>query len=118
VKDLEDALRVDSVRHARGGGAVLAAATPAHADALRLRRENVGRTTHRPLRRIALSPRERQILLRVARGGSDKDIGQDLGVAGSPAKIHAQQMLRTLKLTGLIQAAVQAAEHGPIPQMD
>jgi two-component system nitrate/nitrite response regulator NarL len=61
---------------------------------------------------VPLSPREREILRRVAQGGSNKEIGRELGVAESTVKIHVQHILRKLKLTSRVQAAVYAAEHG------
>jgi two-component system nitrate/nitrite response regulator NarL len=116
VKNIENGLLVDSVRRALDAAALLAAAAAARAEALHLRRENGARATHRSHARIALSPREREILLRVAQGGSNKEIGRDLGVAESTVKIHVQHILRKLKLTSRVQAAVYAAEHGLIAQ--
>jgi two-component system nitrate/nitrite response regulator NarL len=60
----------------------------------------------------ALSPREREILVLLARGASNKEIARDLGVAESTVKIHVQHILRKLDLTSRVQAAVWAAEHG------
>jgi two-component system nitrate/nitrite response regulator NarL len=104
VKNLEDALLVGAVRRALNGAAVLAEAE--HGDSLRLR------ATGRAPLPVPLSPREREILRRVAQGGSNKEIGRELGVAESTVKIHVQHILRKLKLTSRVQAAVYAAEHG------
>jgi two-component system nitrate/nitrite response regulator NarL len=118
VKNIENGLLVDSVRRALDAAPLLAAATDANAEALHLRRENGARATQRAHARIALSPREREILLRVAQGGSNKKIGRELGVAESTVKIHVQHILRKLKLTSRVQAAVYAAEHGFISHAD
>lgn len=104
VKNLEDALLVSTVRRALNGAAVLAAAE--HGDSFHLRSES---GAHAP---ASLSPREREILRRVAQGGSNKEIGRELGGAESTIKIHVQHILRKLKLTSRVQAAVYAAEHG------
>lgn len=114
VKNLEDGLLVTSVQHALNGAVVFAAA--ARDDALHLRREDGERATRRSHGGIPLSPREREILLRLARGESNKEVGRELGVAESTVKIHVQHILRKLKLTSRVQAAVYAAEHGLLPR--
>jgi two-component system nitrate/nitrite response regulator NarL len=115
VKNLDDGLLVTSVQHALNGAVVLAAAA-AQDDALHLRREDGERTRHRPHRAVPLSPREREILLRVARGESNKEVARELDVAESTVKIHVQHILRKLGLTSRVQAAVYAAEHGLLPR--
>ncbi len=62
-----------------------------------------------------LSPREREILLLLARGASNKEIARDLGVAESTVKIHVQGILRKLNLSSRVQAAVYAVESGLAP---
>jgi two-component system nitrate/nitrite response regulator NarL len=104
VKNLEDAQLVSSVRRAFNGAAVLAAT---RADALQ-----VG-SAQPP---VSLSPREREILRRVAQGGSNKEVARELGVAESTVKIHVQHILRKLKLASRVQAAVYAAQHGLLPR--
>jgi two-component system nitrate/nitrite response regulator NarL len=113
VKNLEDGLLVSSVRRALNGAAVLAAT---HGDSLQVRGESGPRPANRPPAPVSLSPREREILRRVAQGGSNKEIGRELGVAESTVKIHVQHILRKLKLTSRVQAAVYAAEHGLLPR--
>jgi two-component system nitrate/nitrite response regulator NarL len=117
VKNIEGALLLHTVRRALDGAAILAAAAAAaHGEALHLRAENGER--HRPVRvpRAALSPREQEILRLVALGESNKEIGRALGVAESTVKIHVQHILRKLKLSSRVQAAVYAAEHGLVPK--
>lgn len=59
-----------------------------------------------------LSPRERETLVLVARGQSNKEIARTLDLAESTVKIHVQNVLRKLGLTSRVQAAVFAVEQG------
>ena len=54
----------------------------------------------------SLSPREREILARIARGASNKEMARDLGIAEATVKIHVQHILRKLNLSSRVQAAV------------
>ncbi|MES3023231.1 MAG: response regulator [Pseudomonadota bacterium] len=58
-----------------------------------------------------LTPRERDILACLALGESNKFIARKLDLADSTVKIHVQNVLRKLKLTSRVQAAVFAVEH-------
>ncbi len=60
----------------------------------------------------SLSPRERDILRGIARGASNKEIGQQLGIAETTVKIHVQHVLRKLSVSTRVQAAVLAANAG------
>lgn len=69
-----------------------------------------------PLREAAagadlLSPREREILLLIARGDSNKLIARELDIAETTVKIHVQHILRKLGLSSRVQAAVYATSH-------
>jgi two-component system nitrate/nitrite response regulator NarL len=64
-----------------------------------------------------LSPREREILLHVARGVSNKEIARALDLAESTVKIHVQHILRKLDVASRVQAAVWAIEHGVAPRV-
>lgn len=59
-----------------------------------------------------ISPREREILMLLARGASNKEMARELKLAESTVKIHVQNILRKLNLTSRVQAAVYAVEHG------
>jgi two-component system nitrate/nitrite response regulator NarL len=59
-----------------------------------------------------LSPREREILLLIARGDSNKLIARALDIAETTVKIHVQHILRKLGLSSRVQAAVYATNHG------
>lgn len=60
----------------------------------------------------ALSPREREIVAKIARGASNKEIARALDIAETTVKIHVQHILRKLGLTSRVQAAVYATERG------
>lgn len=59
-----------------------------------------------------LSPREREILVLIARGDSNKHIARGLDIAETTVKIHVQHILRKLGLTNRVHAAVYATERG------
>lgn len=59
-----------------------------------------------------LTPRERETLVWLARGVSNKHIARALDVAESTVKVHVQNILRKLELSSRVQAAVYAVEHG------
>ncbi|MBI5659825.1 MAG: response regulator transcription factor [Nitrosomonadales bacterium] len=61
-----------------------------------------------------LSPREREIIVMLARGASNKEIARVLGLSESTIKIHVQGILRKLNIAKRVQAAVYASEHGLI----
>lgn len=66
----------------------------------------------RPSLENALSAREREILLLVAHGDSNKLIARQLDIAETTVKVHVQAILRKLQLTSRVQAAVYAAAQG------
>ena len=59
-----------------------------------------------------LSEREREIIIILARGLSNKEIARELDLSESTIKIHIQGILRKLKLTSRVQAAVYVVKHG------
>lgn len=59
-----------------------------------------------------LSAREREILTLIAHGDSNKLIARQLDIAETTVKIHVQHILRKLKLSSRVQAAVHAVHHG------
>ena len=60
----------------------------------------------------SLSPREREILLLIARGDANKVIARELNIAETTVKIHVQHILRKLNLSSRVQAAVVATSQG------
>ena len=61
-----------------------------------------------------LSPREREIIVMLAHGASNKEIARVLGLSESTIKIHVQGILRKLNIAKRVQAAVYAVAHGLI----
>lgn len=61
-----------------------------------------------------LSARERDILRGIAQGASNKEIARDLGIAEATVKIHVQGVLRKLRVSTRVHAAVIAVENGLI----
>jgi two-component system nitrate/nitrite response regulator NarL len=59
-----------------------------------------------------LTPRERETMVCVARGESNKEIARNLNVAESTVKIHVQNILKKLSLSSRVQIAVYAVERG------
>lgn len=59
-----------------------------------------------------LSAREQEILRGLARGASNKELAREFGLAESTVKIHVQNILRKLKVSSRVQAAVYAVEQG------
>ena len=59
-----------------------------------------------------LSPREREIIVMLARGASNKEIARVLNLSESTIKIHVQGILRKLNIAKRVQAAVYAVAHG------
>lgn len=60
----------------------------------------------------SLSPRELDILRGIARGESNKEIARAHGIAETTVKIHVQHVLRKLKVSSRVHAAVIASENG------
>lgn len=60
----------------------------------------------------SLSPREREVLLGIARGASNKEIARQYGIAETTVKIHVQHVLRKLNVSSRVHAAVIASENG------
>jgi len=60
----------------------------------------------------SLSTREREVLVLIARGDSNKLIARELDIAETTVKVHVQHIFRKLQLPSRVQAAVYAAARG------
>ncbi|MDR2875233.1 MAG: response regulator [Methylobacillus sp.] len=106
LKNIETDFLLQSIRRAAAGESVMSPhMTGKLADAMRA-----------PIRGgaddVKLSPREKEIIVKLARGDSNKEIARELKLSESTVKIHVQGILRKLNLASRVQAAVYAVEHG------
>jgi len=70
--------------------------------------------TDQPVER--LTPREREVLVLVGRGMSNKRIARELGLSEKTVKTHVANVLHKLGATDRTQAAVYAVRTGLIPR--
>ncbi len=115
LKNIEIDFLVDSIRKAINGESVMSPQmSTALMDAVR---EPV--VEQKPEKQaVKLTPRESQIIVMLAQGESNKSIARTLDLAESTVKIHVQGILRKLKISSRVQAAVYAVEHGLMPHSD
>jgi DNA-binding NarL/FixJ family response regulator len=61
---------------------------------------------------LKLSPRERQVVSLLARGSTNREIGEALHITPNTVKIHVEHILAKLQVSDRTQAAVRAIELG------
>ena len=66
--------------------------------------------------RDSLTPREVEVLSRVAAGQSDKVIADELGISYNTVKWYIRQIFNKLGVNDRTQAAVWATRHGIVLQ--
>ena len=113
LKNIDTEFLLESIRRAAHGESVMSPQM-AHklADSLRAPpKENAPVADVNPGK---LSPREREIIVMLAHGASNKEIARVLGLSESTIKIHVQGILRKLNIAKRVQAAVYAVAHGLI----
>jgi DNA-binding NarL/FixJ family response regulator len=112
---LKDAPRADlvaAIRVAAAGDALLApSVTRRLIEAFAARPAAVAPS---PSRLASLTPRERDILMLVARGRSNTEIASDLVVSEATVKTHVGHLLAKLGLRDRVQAVILAYETGAI----
>lgn len=110
LKNIDTDFLLDSIRRAAAGESVMSPQMAARvADAIR-KPKNMNSSAASDA--VEFSPREREVLLWLARGASNKEIARALDMAESTVKIHVQGILRKLNLSSRVQAAIYAVEHG------
>jgi two-component system NarL family response regulator len=62
----------------------------------------------------SLSPREMEILILVAKGRSNKEIGAELAISEGTVRVHASNLLSKLHCSGRAQAVSEAIRRGII----
>ncbi len=113
LKNIDTEFLLESIQRAARGESVMSPQI-AHrlADSLRIPpKDKVAVVEVNPGK---LSPREREIIVMLARGASNKEIARVLNLSESTIKIHVQGILRKLNIAKRVQAAVYAVEHGLI----
>lgn len=110
LKNIEMDFLLDSIRRAAAGESVMSAQMAGKlADTIRTPQPGSAKTASNLGK---LTPREREIIVMLASGASNKEIARTLDLAESTVKIHVQGILRKLNLASRVQAAVYAVEHG------
>lgn len=112
LKNIETDFLLDSIRRAAAGESVISSQMAGKlADAMRNPQSSLAKAESNLGK---LTPREREIIVMLASGASNKEIARTLDLAESTVKIHVQGILRKLNLSSRVQAAVYAVEHGLI----
>jgi two-component system nitrate/nitrite response regulator NarL len=107
IKNIETDYLLRAIRRAAAGETVVAEALTG-----KLVAQLQAGPAERPVSELdKLTPREKDILACLALGESNKFIARKLDLAESTVKIHVQNVLKKLKLSSRVQAAVFAVEH-------
>jgi FixJ family two-component response regulator len=88
---------------------------------LGLTRDRVRRESEKALAALrerfgSLSPREREIMLQVARGRLSKQIASDIGVSEATVKVHRSHAMRKMNARSLPEFGRMAAKLGLVPE--
>jgi len=115
LKNVDPERLVSSVQQvARGEATVSAALTDRiFAEFRAISSERQGQAKSSP--KNLLSKREKEILIHISQGESNKEIANMLNIAESTVKIHVQNILKKLNLNSRVQAAVFAIEQDMVP---
>ena len=110
--EVGDPVLADRLASLLGGVAGLRLATSGEAATVAL----VSRQAQAPveLADIDLTPRERDVLVLMAEGASNKAIARQLGISVHTAKFHVGSLLEKLDATGRTDAVAHAARRGVI----
>jgi FixJ family two-component response regulator len=82
----------------------------------RVRRENESATADLRRRFGTLSPREREIMIQVARGRLSKQIAGDIGIAETTVKVHRSRAMRKMNAHSLPEFGQMAARLNLVPE--
>ena len=81
----------------------------------RARRENEEALVVIRERFASLSPREREIMIEVARGRLSKQIAGDIGIAEATVKVHRSRLMRKMKANSLLALSRMAEKLKLVP---
>jgi FixJ family two-component response regulator len=76
----------------------------------RARRENESALADLRMRFASLSPREREVMIEVARGRLSKQIAGDIGIAQATVKVHRSKAMRKMNARSLPEFGQMAAQ--------
>jgi DNA-binding CsgD family transcriptional regulator len=110
--EINDTAVVDRLASLLGGVAGLRLAAPGEAATVALVSRDPRAVAEPP--EIDLTPRERDVLLLMAEGASNKAIARRLGISVHTAKFHVGSLLDKLDATGRTDAVAHAARRGVI----
>jgi FixJ family two-component response regulator len=82
----------------------------------RARRENEEALIALRQRFASLSPREREIMIEVARGRLNKQIAGDIGIAEATVKVHRSRLMRKMKAHSLLALSRMAEKLQLVPE--
>ena len=82
----------------------------------RARRENEEALVALRERFAALSPREREIMIEVARGRLSKQIAGDIGIAEATVKVHRSRLMKKMKAHSLLALSRMAEKLQLVPE--
>jgi FixJ family two-component response regulator len=82
----------------------------------RARRENQEALVALKERFASLSPREREIMIEVARGRLSKQIAGDIGIAEATVKVHRSRLMRKMKAPSLLALSRMAEKLQLVPE--
>lgn len=108
LKDIEPDELVTALRQAIAGETVIAR----QLTGLLARVVGSGRRSSTPEPMSELTPREREILSHLAEGRSNKAIARALAITDGTVKLHVKSILRKLRVTSRVEAAVMAVSQG------
>ena len=110
--EISDPALADRVASLLGGVAGIRLATPGEAATVALVSREAQAVV--PPDDIELTPRERDVLVLMAEGASNKAIARQLGISVHTAKFHVGSLLDKLDATGRTDAVAHAARRGVI----
>lgn len=107
LKNINSNFLLDSIRKAADGDNVLSPEmTSKLVTRLRISTEEDTENLHN-----TLTPREKEILIWLSKGVSNKEIARKLDLTESTIKVHVQNVLKKLNLHSRVQAAIYAIEY-------
>src|SRR6202050_3373587 len=81
----------------------------------RVRRESEDALADLRKRFATLSPREREVMIHVARGRLSKQIAGDIGIAQATVKVHRSKAMRKMNARSLPEFGQMAAKYNLVP---